>query len=237
MNIALLGYGKMGQIIEALAISMGDTIKLVLNNEADWDANGNKLAECDVAIDFSVPEVAVENILRCFKINIPVVCGTTGWHNSIPEIKLECAKHNGTLFYASNFSIGVNIFMEINRKLASIMQKHPDYQLEIEEIHHLQKLDSPSGTAISLANDIITQNSNYTSWSKENSSIDVIKINSLREGSVPGTHTITWKNEIDKIEIKHEAYNRKGFATGALLAAKWICDKKGVFTMKDLMSL
>lgn len=235
MKIALLGYGKMGKTIETLAMSKGDKIQVIINNHEDWTNYKNQLPTCDVAIDFSQPEVAVENILSCFEMQIPVVSGTTGWHAYLPEIITACSHYDGTLLYASNFSIGVTIFRDINKRLTQLMSKYPEYTAEIIETHHTQKLDSPSGTAITLAADIFENHNKYTHWTAHSEETSALPITSIREEAVTGTHKIKWKSEIDCIEIQHEAYSRQGFANGALLAAKWVLDKKGIFTMSDLL--
>jgi len=236
MKIALLGYGKMGHEIEKAAIGSGHSIHLILDNESDWNSKSSFLTECDVAIEFSVPSTVIQNISRCIESGIPVVVGTTGWYDQLPFVTGLCNSNNGTLFYASNFSIGVNIFFEINRKLASLLQAYPSYSPAITEVHHTQKLDSPSGTAITLANEIIASNSRYTGFTDTNSSSDKVPVTSIREGTVTGKHTITWSSEVDQITISHDARNRQGFAFGAVMAAEWVKNRKGVFTMSDLMN-
>lgn len=230
MKIALLGYGKMGKVIEKIAVSRGHEI--VLKKDADNTFEGLKNA--DVAIDFSLPEVAVCNITECLQTNIPIVCGTTGWLDKFQEMVDLCKLKNGSFIYASNFSLGVNIFFELNDYLSKIMSKFNDYKVSIEEIHHTQKLDSPSGTAISLANRII-ENSNLTNWTLENSKENELPIKAIREENVPGTHSVFYDSEVDFIEIKHEAKSREGFALGAIIAAEFIYNKKGVFTMKEVL--
>ena len=230
MKIALLGYGKMGKVIEKIAVSRGHEI--VLKKDADNTFEGLKNA--DVAIDFSLPEVAVCNITECLQTNIPIVCGTTGWLDKFQEMVDLCKLKNGSFIYASNFSLGVNIFFELNDYLSKIMSKFNDYKVSIEEIHHTQKLDSPSGTAISLANRII-ENSNLTNWTLENSKQNELPIKVIREENVPGTHSVFYDSEVDFIEIKHEAKSREGFALGAIIAAEFIYNKKGVFTMKEVL--
>lgn len=232
MNIALLGYGKMGKVIEKIAVSRGHEI--VLRKDADNTFEG--LQNADVAIDFSLPEVAVCNISECLQTNIPIVCGTTGWLDKFDEMKNLCIEKNGSFIYASNFSLGVNIFFELNEYLSKIMSNFKDYKVSIEEIHHTQKLDSPSGTAISLANGIIA-NSNLTNWTLDNPKENELPINAIREENVPGTHSVFYNSEVDFIEIKHEAKSREGFALGAIIAAEYIYNKKGVFTMKDVLQL
>lgn len=237
MKIALLGYGKMGKALESAAKSKGDEIKVIIDNIESWATNKPLLSSCDVAIDFSQPEAAFDNIINCFEMQIPVVSGTTGWHNRLSEINETCLKLNGSLLYASNFSIGVTIFREINKKLAVLMNDYPEYTSEILEIHHTQKLDAPSGTAILLANELIECNNNFDNWSLGERKNKSLLINSVREGNIPGTHKISWKSNIDCIEITHEAYNREGFVKGALLAAAWIIGKKGIYTISDLLKI
>jgi 4-hydroxy-tetrahydrodipicolinate reductase len=237
MKIALLGYGKMGHEIEKIAIEKGHTIGVTIDNEAEWIEKTQFLEECDVAIEFSIPAIAVQNINKCFDSRIPVVVGTTGWHDKLPEITEICNLKNGTLFYASNFSIGVNLFFDINRRLASLMEKYEMYSPSMVEIHHTQKLDAPSGTAISLAKGIIENNSRFVGFTDKNAGINEIPIESIREGNASGTHSVTWSSEIDTITITHEAHNRRGFAIGAVMAALWLPGHKGIFTMNDLLNL
>ena len=232
MKIALLGYGKMGKVIEKIALDRGHEIVLKKSSNSTYDG----LSNADVAIDFSVPECAVCNISECFDTNVPVVCGTTGWLDQYDKMVSLCKEKNGSFIYASNFSLGVNIFFELNEYLAKIMSKIDQYKVSIEEIHHTQKLDAPSGTAISLAKGII-ENSKYKNWALNNPEVDEIKIDAKRIENVPGTHSIFYDSNVDQIEIKHTAHNREGFALGAIIAAEWIQNKKGVFTMKDVLNL
>lgn len=232
MKIALLGYGKMGKTIEKLALDKGYTIVARVSSLKEL----NDIQNADVAIDFSVPEAAVQNISACFEQGIPVVSGTTGWLADYEKMLNLCQSRNGSFIYASNFSIGVNLFFELNKRLAKIMEKHPNYKVAIEEIHHTQKLDAPSGTAISLAKDII-KITDYTNWKLDTASANEIAIKALREEDVKGTHTVTYTSEIDTLSIKHEAHSREGFAMGAILAAAWLKDKKGIYTMKDVLNL
>ncbi|MEI8049147.1 MAG: 4-hydroxy-tetrahydrodipicolinate reductase [Bacteroidota bacterium] len=237
MKIALLGYGKMGHEVETIAIEHGHSIELILDNEDDWANNAALLKNCDVAIEFSIPKIAIENMSKCFTAGVPVVVGTTGWYDQLEQVTALCNAGNGTLFYSSNFSIGVNIFFDINRRLASLLESYPVYLPSMTEIHHTQKLDAPSGTAITLAKDIITSNSNFTKLTSGKPEQGEIPVYSLREGNTTGTHTITWSSDIDQITITHEAHNRKGFALGAVMAASWVQGRKGVFTMKDMLDL
>lgn len=237
MKIALLGYGKMGREVEKIALEQGHQIGVTFDNENDWKEKSVELKDCDVAIEFSMPLIVVGNIQKCLKAGIPLVVGTTGWYDEFQDISDKCNSANGTLFYATNFSIGVNIFSVINRRLASLLANYPMYSPSMVEIHHTQKLDSPSGTAISLANDIISENPLFTKFTTTIPEAGEIPVQSIREGNVPGTHSITWKSEIDQITITHEAFNRRGLALGALMAASWLMGRKGVFTMKDMLNL
>ena len=232
MKIALLGYGKMGQVIERIALERGHEIVLKKDENNTFDG----LSTADVAIDFSVPTAAVPNISSCFHANVPVISGTTGWLEHYDEMVALCTAKNGGFISSSNFSLGVNIFFELNEYLAKIMSKFDSYKVEMEEIHHTQKLDAPSGTAISLAKGVI-ENSSLTNWTFEKPEADQIHIEAKRIGTVPGTHTVTYNSVVDAIEIKHTAHNREGFALGAVIAAEWIIGKQGVFTMKDVLDL
>lgn len=232
MKIALLGYGKMGQVIERIALERGHEI--VLRKTSADTFSG--LEHADVAIDFSIPDAAVGNISACLNGNIPVISGTTGWLEHYPKMAALCEDKQGAFIYGSNFSLGVNIFFELNEHLARIMAKFPQYKVAMEEIHHTQKLDAPSGTAISLAKDII-ENSDYSSWALENAKSDEILIDAKRIENVPGTHSVFYHSDVDSIEIKHTAHNREGFALGAVIAAEWLQGKTGIFTMKDVLNL
>jgi 4-hydroxy-tetrahydrodipicolinate reductase len=232
MKIALLGYGKMGKVIERIALERGHHIVLKKSSASSYEG----IQHADVAIDFSVPESAVCNISECFATNVPVVCGTTGWLAHYDEMVKLCDDKKGSFIYSSNFSLGVNIFFELNSYLAKMISKIEQYKVSMEEIHHTQKLDAPSGTAISLANGII-ENSDYKNWTLENPGQNQIHIEAKRIENVPGTHSIFYDSEVDQIEIKHTAHSREGFALGAVIAAEWLQHKKGVFTMKDVLSL
>lgn len=232
MKIALLGYGKMGKVIERIALERGHEIVLRKSSTATFEG----LEKADVAIDFSVPDSAVCNISECFATNVPVVCGTTGWLEHYDEIIALCKEKNGAFIYGSNFSLGVNIFFELNAYLAKMMTNLKEYKVSMEEIHHTQKLDAPSGTAISLAEGIIA-NSEYTNWTMENPSENQIHIEAKRIENIPGTHSIFYDSIVDQIEIKHTAHSREGFALGAVIASEWLVGKKGVFTMKDVLNL
>jgi 4-hydroxy-tetrahydrodipicolinate reductase len=244
MKIALIGYGKMGKILEQTAKKRGHEVvlKLDVNNPEDFA----RLHEADVAIEFTRPESAVKNIMRCFEKNVPIVCGTTGWLENFDAVTKACAQANGSFFYASNYSIGVNIFFEINRRLSFMMKNYDMYDVKMEEIHHTQKLDAPSGTAITLAQGIMENIERKTKWvcTTENTqntegphSIEpnAINIVAKRIDPAPGTHIITYDSPIDSIEISHTAHSREGFATGAVVAAEWLFSRKGVFSMKDML--
>jgi len=234
MKIALLGYGKMGKVIERIALERGHEIVLRKSSTSTFDGLDN----ADVAIDFSIPDAAVTNISACLNANIPVVSGTTGWLSEYDAMVSLCNKNNGAFIYGSNFSLGVNIFFELNAHLARIMSKFSQYKVEMEEVHHTQKLDAPSGTAITLAKGII-ENSGYSGWTLDHSSgnSNEIVIDAKRIENVPGTHSVFYNSDVDTIEIKHTAHNREGFALGSVIAAEWIIGKKGIFTMKDVLSL
>jgi 4-hydroxy-tetrahydrodipicolinate reductase len=232
MKIALLGYGKMGKVIEKIALERNHEIVARINTAAEMADLNN----ADIAIDFSTPSAASGNIYKCFESNIPVVVGTTGWYDQFPAIEADAMDKGKSLFYATNFSIGVNIFFELNRKLAETMNRFPAYDAEIVEIHHKEKLDAPSGTAITLGEAMIDELDRKNSWIKgEAFKEEELSIVSLREPDVPGTHEIKYSSSVDEISIKHEAKNRMGFATGAVLAAEWLLGKTGVFTMRDLL--
>lgn len=232
MKIALLGYGKMGQVIERIALERGHEIVLKKDEFNTYDG----LSTADVAIDFSVPTAAVSNISSCFHANVPVVSGTTGWLEHYDEMEALCNEKQGGFISSSNFSLGVNIFFELNEYLAKIMAQFDSYKVSMEEIHHTQKLDAPSGTAISLAKGVI-ENSAYAKWTMEDPKPEEIYIEAKRIGDVPGTHTVTYDSTVDSIELKHTAHNREGFALGAVIAAEWLAGKKGIYTMKDVLNL
>lgn len=232
MKIALLGYGKMGKTIEQVALERQHDITL----KVDKDTKNYVLDNIDVAIDFSTPDAAVENITNCFNHDIPVISGTTGWLEDYDKVVALCKEKNGSFLYASNFSLGVNIFFELNKTLSKLMANLPQYDISMEEIHHTEKLDAPSGTAISLAEDIIS-NSKYGSWTLDAAKQNSLPIHSKRIDKVPGTHEVTYTSSVDTIEIKHTAHNRDGFALGAVIAAEWIAGKKGIFSMKDVLNI
>jgi len=232
MKIALFGYGKMGQMIERIALDRNHEIVAKI----DMDTQEIDVGTIDVAIDFSMPQAAFANISRCLENNIPIISGTTGWLEHYDKAVALCNKNKGAFIYASNFSLGVNIFFELNAQLAKMMQGLEQYKVGIEEIHHTQKLDAPSGTAITLAEGII-ENSGYTGWKLDKKEVGHIPITSKRMAAIPGTHTITYASHVDDITIRHTAHNREGFAEGAVIAAEWIIGKTGVFTMRDVLNL
>ena len=236
MKIALIGYGKMGRMIEEIILKENKHEVFARFNSAN-ELTADKLNGADVAIEFTQPNLAVKNISICFDAGVPVVCGTTGWLAQIEEVKKLARHKNGSLIYASNFSVGVNLFFELNKQLAQLMNNHPQYKLRMEEIHHTEKKDAPSGTAISLANDIISITSKNNWVNNESGIDDEISIISHRLHNVTGTHIVQYKSDVDQIEIKHEAFNRSGFASGALLAAEIILKHKGVHTFSEILKL
>ena len=231
MKISLLGYGRMGKAIEKIALKRGHEIV----SKIDKGYNQGNINQADVAINFSIPAAAVNNITIALESKIPVVCGTTGWLEHYKKVT-QIASYNDTAFlYASNFSIGVNLFFKLNKTLAKMIQSQAGYKPSMEEIHHVHKLDEPSGTAITLAEGIL-ENSSLSQWCQQDAGEDELEIKSIREGEVPGIHSIQYKSDIDSISIRHEAFNRKGFAFGALIAAEWIVGKKGIFKMDDVLN-
>lgn len=236
MNIALIGYGKMGKEIEQICLERHHTVPLIIDIQNQHDFTSENLKKVDVAIEFSRPETTVTNIRKCFAADIPVVCGTTGWLEHFDTIKQECMNGGKAFFYASNYSLGVNIFFKVNQYLARIMNNFPQYEVEMEEVHHTQKLDAPSGTAISLAKDIIANLERKNHWQLDSQDgTDALKITAIRRDPVPGIHTITYDSAVDFIEMTHSAKSRKGFAFGAVLAAEFVKGKKGIFSMDDLL--
>lgn len=232
MKIALLGYGRMGKEIEKIALQRGHEIVIKSTGENSYD-----ITKADVAIDFSIPSSAYDNISNCINNNVPVISGTTGWLDKYNDIVDLCNKKSGAFIYASNFSLGVNVFFELNKQLAKMMSTLEQYNVSIEEIHHTKKLDAPSGTAITLAEGVI-ENTNKKAWELDKKTSDEnIPIKAIRTPDVPGTHTVTYNSEVDTIDIKHTAHNRQGFALGAVIAAEWLNGKTGVFTMRDVLNL
>jgi len=237
MKIAIIGYGKMGKTIENIALQNGDEIVLRITNQNIEEFTSENLQKVDVAIEFTRPEVAFDNIKLCIGSGIPVVSGTTGWIDKIAEIHDVTKQHKGAFFYASNFSIGVNIFFALNKKLATMMNEHPDYTASIHEIHHTQKIDAPSGTAITLSEDIIKNVQSINTWAQQKTQSDELHITSARIDKTPGTHIVTYTSDIDEIEIIHTAKSREGFAQGALMAARWLVGKQGCFGMSDMLEI
>ena len=235
MNIALFGYGKMGKEIEAIALKRNHNIVLKIDKDNRDSITEQELKKADVAIEFSTPHTVIDNITLCMNAQLPIVVGTTGWHERFTEISQLVSEKNGGLFHASNFSLGVNLFFKVNTYLAELMNKYNDYEVSMEEIHHVHKLDKPSGTAITLANQIIEKIDRKSAWSITNSGSTNLFIKDVREGEVPGTHLIKYQSDIDDIEIMHKAHNRKGFALGAVVAAEFLHGKKGVYTMNDII--
>jgi 4-hydroxy-tetrahydrodipicolinate reductase len=236
MNIALIGYGKMGKAIEEIALQRGHSIVLKIDEHNTGDFNKENISKADVAIEFTSPHTAFENVKKAIALGTPIVCGSTGWTERLNEIEKYCTEKNGTFIYASNFSIGVNIFFELNKRLASLMASHKEYKVMLEEIHHTQKKDAPSGTAITLAEQIMEQLPSKKKWvNNVSENPDELSILSKRIDPAAGTHSIRYLSSIDDIEIIHTAHNRQGFAAGAVLAAEFIKDKKGIFAMKDVL--
>ena len=255
MKIALLGYGKMGKAIEEIALQKGFDIVLRIHDQNLNELTKQNLQKADVAIEFTSPQSAAYNILLCFDAGVPVVCGTTGWLAQMDMVQQKCKEHNGTFLYASNFSIGVNIFFELNKKLAELMKHQLNYNVSIEEIHHTEKKDAPSGTAITLAEEIIKTSQQKNKWVLRQAQDDIqaqddpskssgqaqgnneLIITSKRIDPAAGTHSVKYNSDVDDIEIIHTAHNRKGFAAGAVLAAEFIFGKKGIFSMKDVLDI
>jgi 4-hydroxy-tetrahydrodipicolinate reductase len=243
MKIILLGYGKMGHEVEKIALQRGHEIVAAIDNEEEFrnsEIQKFRNLEDVVAIEFSTPATAFQNIKRCFDLNIPVVCGTTAWYQHFDEVKERCEREGQTLFYAPNFSIGMNIMFMLNSQLAKITEKY-GYKLSLTETHHIHKLDKPSGTAVKLADDILANNKNYNSWEltdgdKQTATDDALPITAIREGDVFGIHEVQAQSDCDIIKLSHEAFSRKGFASGAVIAAEFILGKKGLFTMNDLLN-
>ena len=237
MNIALIGYGKMGKAIEEIAISRGHSVVVKFNSQNPLESS--QLRTTDVAIEFSQPDLALKHIKLCADGQIPIVVGTTAWEEHLPEIINHIEKREASLIYSSNFSIGVNLFFEMNKHLARLMNDKTDYVASITEIHHTQKIDAPSGTAVTLAKDLISNHPTYSSWKltgqSENMEKSDLPISAIREENVPGTHLISYTSEIDTLTIEHQAHNRKGFALGAVIAAEFIHKKQGVYTMSDIL--
>ncbi len=236
MNIALIGYGRMGHEIETIALKRGHVIKLIIDIDNRDELREDKMSEVDVVIEFSSPDAAFDNISRCLELSVPVVSGTTGWLDDYEKAVEICKRRDTAFIHSSNYSIGVNIFFRLNEELARHLSAYEEYSVSIEEIHHIKKLDAPSGTAITLAQGISGSHPKYEGWCFENEKKDkCVPVKSVREGDVPGIHTVTWNSEIDSISIRHDAKNRKGLAMGAVVAAEFIHSRKGIFTMRDVM--
>ena len=235
MKVAIIGYGKMGHEIEQVLLQRGHSVALIIDQENAHDLCAEKLAEVDVAIEFTTPTTAYSNLRTCIECGTPVVSGTTGWHEQLAELQELCRERGSSMIWSSNYSLGVNITFRLNRYLAELMNRFEGYNVAIEEIHHTQKKDAPSGTAISLANDILERVERKQRWVNEpTEEADAIAITSLREGAVPGTHTVTYESADDKIEIKHTLFSRRALALGAVVAAEFVATRKGVFTIDDL---
>ena len=235
MRVAIIGYGKMGHEIEQVLLQRGHSVTLIIDQHNAEDLCAEKLADVDVAIEFTTPDTAYTNVRTCIECGTPVVSGTTGWHNCLEELQALCREKNSTMIWSSNYSLGVNITFRLNRYLAELMNRFDAYNVAIEEIHHTQKKDAPSGTAITLAEGILANVERKQSWVNEpTTDAEAIEITSLREGTVPGTHTVTYTSEDDKIEIKHTLFSRRALALGAVVAAEFIAPRKGVFTIDDL---
>ena len=235
MKVAIIGYGKMGHEIEQVLLDRGHSVALIIDQDNAHDLCAEKLAEVDVAIEFTTPTTAYSNVRTCIECGTPVVSGTTGWHDKLEELQALCREKDSTMIWSSNYSLGVNITFRLNRYLAELMNRFEGYNVAIEEIHHTQKKDAPSGTAISLANDILERVERKQRWLNEPTEEgDAIAITSLREGTVPGTHTVTYLSKDDKIEIKHTLFSRRALALGAVVAAEFVATRKGVFTIDDL---
>jgi 4-hydroxy-tetrahydrodipicolinate reductase len=245
MKIALLGYGKMGRIIEKIAIDRKHQVVLKIDHDNQHELTAENLQMADAVIEFSTPASVISNIEHCFNARVPIVVGTTGWYNELQQVKQQCEQSGNSLIYATNFSVGVNIFFHVNRMLAKIMNNYPYYDVQVEEIHHTQKLDSPSGTGITIAEGIIANLDSKNEWvnvlttdgdetADDNIKSDQLLIESFRINNVPGTHTVIYDSEVDMIEFKHTAHNRNGFALGAVLAAEWIQGKKGFHSVEDM---
>lgn len=239
MKLALIGYGKMGHEIETIALERGHEVILKISSANRHQLTDGSLDQADVAIEFTRPDAAYDHVAACLKAGLPVVCGTTGWNEQLVSAKQLCTELDGAFLPASNFSVGVNIFFEVNKKLAALMQQQPDYEISIEEVHHLQKKDAPSGTAITIAEGVLSEVSRKNKWALEGASnpADVLSIKAVREEGVPGTHRVTYSSAIDDIELIHTAHNRQGFALGAVLAAEFLKDKTGVFGMTDVLGI
>ena len=241
MKLALLGYGKMGKAIEAIACQRGHSVGVTIDDEDDWMASVEALRGCDMAVEFSTPATAVSNIMRCFDLDLPVVVGTTGWYDQLEGVVHDCEQRGKALFVASNFSIGMNIVFDLNRRLARLMNGREDYTVGITETHHVHKLDAPSGTAIALARDIVEEQDDKDDWCLLREGVkaadDEVPIVSVRRGEVPGIHEVVYDSDIDRITLRHEAKSRRGLALGAVVAAEFLEGRKGYYTMREMLKL
>ena len=240
MKLALLGYGKMGKAIETIALERGHSVGVTIDDEDDWMDKIEELRQCDMAIDFSTPGTAVSNIMRCFDLDMPIVVGTTGWYGQLESVVHDCRQRGKSLFVASNFSIGMNMVFDLNRRLALLMNGHGEYAVGITETHHVHKLDAPSGTAIALARDIVEAQDEKVDWQLLHKGEEVaegmVPITSVRQGEVPGIHEVVYDSEVDRITLRHEAKSRSGLAVGAVLAAEFLRGRRGYYTMRDLLN-
>lgn len=239
MKIGLFGYGKMGKAIEQIAEDQGIEIAWRIRSEDVPGVTPEFLQQADVVIEFTRPEAAFENVMRCLRAGVPVVSGTTGWSEQLPDAESYCLKNKGAMLWASNFSVGVNLFFALNRRLAQLMSTRPEYVASLIETHHIHKLDAPSGTALTLVKELIAHTDRYDGWSLESAAAGPgeIPIQAIREGEVPGTHLVRWQSAVDEISIEHKAYSRTGFASGALLAAQWLVNRQGVYGMGDVLGI
>lgn len=238
LKVGLLGYGKMGKTIDSMALAYEVEIVWRIGREQRPSLTAEKIREADVVIEFSRPEAGLDNVLACLEAGVPVVSGTTGWQNDLDIAVTLCREKSGAFLWASNFSVGVNLFFAVNKYLASLMNSRPEYKADLTEIHHIHKLDAPSGTAVSIAEGVVAANERYSRWSMDvEPSPDTLPISAIREGEVPGTHIVRWSSQVDEIVIEHKAHARTGFAGGALLAAKWLVGRKGVYNMNDVLGL
>ena len=236
LKIVISGYGRMGKEVEKVVLERGHTLVAVIDNESDWNKFSESDKKADVVIDFSMPEVALNNFYRCFDAGLPLVTGTTGWYDKKEEVFKKIVEKDAAFFYAPNFSIGVNIFFYVNKTLADVMNRVGGYNVSLKEIHHIHKLDKPSGTAIKLAEDIVALFDNVSGWSSDETKNNKIPVISVRKGEVSGIHEILWKSSSDEIFLRHQAFSRRGFAEGAVMAAEFVHKKKGVYTMDDLLN-
>lgn len=238
LKVGLLGYGKMGKTIDSMALAYEVEIVWRIGQEQRPSLTAEKIREADVVIEFSRPEAGLENVLACLEAGVPVVSGTTGWQKDLDMAVARCHEKSGAFLWASNFSVGVNLFFAVNKYLAGLMNSRPEYKADLTEIHHVHKLDAPSGTAVSIAEGVVAANERYSGWSMEvESGPGALPVSAIREGEVPGTHIVRWSSQVDEIVIEHKAHARTGFAGGALLAAKWLVGREGIYNMNDVLGL